>query len=160
MNVRVGIGFDAHSFSKGRKLMLGGIEIPFENGLVGHSDGDVVIHAIMDSLLGAAGLGDKGEHFGSADPDIENIYSILLLNKVSDLLFRNNWLVSNIDVAILAQEPILSPYIDDMAQKISEALKITPKNVNLKVTSTDHLGFIGRTEGLAAYSIALIEAKE
>ena len=156
IDFRVGIGFDSHGLAAGRKLVLGGVTIPHELGLVGHSDGDVVIHAIMDALLGAANLGDKGEHFPSSDPQYKDISSLILLQKVADLLLGNGWRISNVDATMLAQKPRLGPYISEMKERVSGALSVTPERVSIKVTTTDYLGFIGREEGIAACAVASI----
>ena len=159
MNVRVGLGFDAHPLVKGRPLILGGVEVPFEKGLSGHSDGDVVVHALLDALLGAAALGDKGAHFPSSDPDLKNVSSLFLLEKVGSMLASNEWQVVNLDATILAQRPRLGPFIAQMRERIAATLHLEKTRVSLKVTTTDHLGFTGREEGMAAYAVALVEAK-
>ena len=159
MDFRVGIGFDAHSLAPGRRLVLGGAEIPYDRGLVGHSDGDVLAHAIMDALLGAAGLGDKGQHFPSGDPQYRDISSLVLLAKVADLVAANSWRISNVDATMLAQKPKLEPFIQAMKEKTGAALSIPPELVSIKVTSTDHLGFIGREEGMAALAVASLVTK-
>jgi 2-C-methyl-D-erythritol 2,4-cyclodiphosphate synthase len=157
---RVGLGFDAHPLTKDRPLILGGIEIPFEKGLLGHSDGDVLTHAVMDALLGAAGLGDKGAHFPSSDPSLKGISSLILLKRVGALLSGNRWHTINLDATILAQRPRLGPFIGRMRQQIADTLGVPLEKVSLKATTTDHLGFTGREEGMAAWAVALIEAKE
>ena len=157
MAPRVGIGFDAHPLSEDRPLVLGGIRVPFHKGLAGHSDGDVLTHALMDALLGAAGLGDKGVHFPSNDPRYKDISSLLLLSRVAELIRKERWRVSNVDATMLAQSPVLSPFIKDMRNKIAAALSIPQSNVSIKATTTDHLGFVGREEGMAAYAVALLE---
>ena len=159
MNVRVGLGFDAHPLVEGRPLILGGVEVPFEKGLSGHSDGDVVVHALLDALLGAAALGDKGAHFPSSDPDLKNVSSLFLLEKVGSMLASNEWQVVNLDATILAQRPRLGPFIAEMRERIAATLHIEKTRVSLKATSTDYLGFTGREEGMAAYAVALVEAK-
>lgn len=159
MNVRVGLGFDAHPLVEGRPLVLGGVEVPFEKGLSGHSDGDVVVHALLDALLGAAGLGDKGAHFPSSDPDLKNVSSLFLLGKVGSMLASNEWQVVNLDATILAQRPRLGPFIAQMRERIAATLHLEKTRVSLKATTTDYLGFTGREEGMAAYAVALVEAK-
>ncbi|MCZ6866232.1 MAG: 2-C-methyl-D-erythritol 2,4-cyclodiphosphate synthase [Dehalococcoidia bacterium] len=159
MNVRVGLGFDAHPLVEGRPLVLGGVEVPFEKGLSGHSDGDVVVHALLDALLGAAALGDKGAHFPSSDPDLKNVSSLFLLEKVGSMLTSNEWQVVNLDATILAQRPRLGPFIAQMRERIAATLHLEKTRVSLKVTTTDYLGFTGREEGMAAYAVALVEAK-
>jgi 2-C-methyl-D-erythritol 2,4-cyclodiphosphate synthase len=150
---RVGIGFDAHSLDPRRRLILGGVDIPHSLGLVGHSDGDVLTHAVIDALLGAAGRGDKGVHFPSSDPQYKNVSSLLLLAKVASLLGADGWRVSNVDATILAQSPQLGSFIQLMREKTCFALSVSPELVNIKVTSTDYLGFIGREDGIAAIAV-------
>ena len=159
MNVRVGLGFDAHPLVEGRPLVLGGVDIPFEKGLSGHSDGDVVVHALLDALLGAAALGDKGPHFPSSDPDLKNVSSLFLLEKVGSMLASNEWKVVNLDATILAQRPLLAPFMAQMQERIAATLHMEKASVSLKATTTDHLGFTGREEGIAAYAVVLVEAK-
>jgi 2-C-methyl-D-erythritol 2,4-cyclodiphosphate synthase len=156
MEFRVGVGFDAHGLAEGRRLVLGGVTIPYHLGLAGHSDGDVLIHAIMDALLGAAGLGDKGEHFPSSDPQYKDISSLLLLTKVAHLLAHKSWRIANVDATMLAQRPRLGPFISAMKEQTSAALSIAPERVSIKVTTTDYLGFVGREEGIAACAVASI----
>lgn len=156
IDIRVGIGFDAHGLAAGRRLMLGGVEVPHDRGLVGHSDGDVLSHAIMDALLGAGDLGDKGTHFPSEDPQYKDISSLVLLTKVAGLLDAQRWRVSNVDATMLAQKPRLAPFLPAMKELICEALAITPGQVSIKVTTTDYMGFIGREEGIAAWAVAAI----
>ena len=154
---RVGIGFDAHPLVPGRRLVLGGLEVPFHKGLEGHSDGDVLVHAIMDALLGAAGLGDKGAHFPSGDPSYKDVSSLILLSKVCDLIGTAGWRIVNVDATMLAQRPVLGPLMEGMKQKIGTALSTSESSVSIKATTTDHLGFVGREEGMAAYAVALLE---
>lgn len=153
---RVGIGFDAHELSAGRRLVLGGVAVPFERGLVGHSDGDVLVHAVMDALLGAANLGDKGQHFPAGDERYRDISSLLLLRQIGDLLAANRWQVNNIDATMLAQQPRLGPFLPAMRENMAAALSIDPEQVSVKVTTTDHLGFTGREEGIAAVAVATL----
>ena len=154
--IRVGIGFDSHPLVPDRRLVLGGVEIPYERGLEGHSDGDVLLHAIMDALLGAANLGDKGTHFPSSDPQYRNILSLLLLERVASLLQESGWRVSNVDATMLAQMPRLGPYVPEMKERTAAALGISPDRVSVKATTTDHLGFVGRSEGIAACAVACV----
>lgn len=153
---RAGIGFDAHALSAERRLVLGGVDIPFDRGLVGHSDGDVLVHAVMDALLGAANLGDKGQHFPSSDEQYRDISSLRLLRQIADLLAANRWQVNNIDATMLAQRPRLGPFIPAMGENMAAALSMAPEQVSVKVTTTDHLGFTGREEGIAAVAVATI----
>lgn len=157
MKFRIGHGFDAHPFTSNRPLMLGGVQVPFKYGLDGHSDGDVVIHASIDALLGAAGLGDKGIYFPSSDPDLKGVSSLKLLETVQSLLNQNEWQVSNLDATIVAQTPRLDRSIAEMRSNIASSLRTDYSKINLKATTTDHLGFTGREEGIAAYAVALIE---
>ena len=157
MTNRIGIGYDAHPLVQGRALVVGGVEIPHPKGLSGHSDGDVLAHAVMDALLGAAGLGDKGTHFPSSDPRYEGASSIGLLADVASLLAGARWRVVNVDATILAQNPRLAPFIDAMKQNIGDAISVPVGNVSVKATTTDHLGFVGREEGMSAYAVALLE---
>ena len=155
--MRVGIGYDAHQLTTGRPLVLGGVEIPFEKGLEGWSDADVVVHAVMDALLGAAALGDIGNHFPPNDPSFKDISSITLLNRVGGLLKRQGWRIGNIDATIIAERPLLRPFITQMKQNISRALSINESEVGIKATTNEGLGFTGRQEGIAAYAVALLE---
>ena len=158
VDTRVGIGFDAHALAPGRRLVLGGVEVPHQRGLVGHSDGDVLVHAIMDALLGAAGLGDKGQHFPSGDPQYKDISSLVLLARVAGMLAARSWRITNVDATMLAQQPRLGPFIPAMQSQTSQALAIAPEQVSIKVTTTDYLGFTGREEGIAAIAVAAIVA--
>ena len=151
---RAGIGFDAHPLVEGRRLVLGGVDVPYHLGLSGHSDGDVLIHAVMDALLGAAGLGDKGVHFPSSDPRFKGISSLVLLAQVGSLVGQAGWRIANVDATMLAQNPRLGPFISTMRQQTSEALSVSPERVSIKVTTTDYMGFIGREEGIAACAVA------
>ena len=155
-DIRVGIGFDSHPLVAGRRLVLGGVEVPHDRGLEGHSDGDVLVHAVMDALLGAASLGDKGTHFPSSDPQYRNILSLLLLERVAALLADSGWRVSNVDATMLAQSPRLGPYIPEMKDRTAASLGISPDRVSVKATTTDHLGFVGRSEGIAAVAVACV----
>ena len=155
--MRVGIGYDAHQITKGRLLILGGVEIPFDKGLEGWSDADVLVHAIMDALLGAAALGDIGSHFPPNDPAYKGISSITLLSSVGGLLRAQGWRVGNIDATIIAERPFLQPFIAQMKQNISRALSISESQVGIKATTNEGMGFTGREEGIAAYAVALVE---
>ncbi len=155
-NIRVGHGVDAHAFSEGRALILGGINIPFEKGLAGHSDADVVIHAIMDALLGAAGLGDIGKHFPNTNAQYKNISSLLLLENVASMIQDRHYYIGNIDVTIIAQEPKINPYVPAMQKVLAPVLKIPVDAISIKATTTEKMGFIGREEGIAAFATALI----
>ena len=157
LTFRVGIGFDSHKLDNGESLVIGGVNIPHTKGLIGHSDGDVLVHAIMDCLLGASGLGDKGSHFPSSDPELRDISSLVLLSKVVDLLDVNRWRITNVDATIIAQKPRLSHFLKDMIELTSKTLLITPEQLSIKVTTTDYMGFIGREEGIAACAVAAIE---
>jgi len=158
--MRVGIGYDAHPLVKGRRLVLGGVEIPFDLGLEGWSDADVVVHSIIDALLGAAALGDIGRHFPSGDPSYQDISSITLLEHTGRMLADNRWRIVNVDATIVVERPLIGPFIDQMRQNIGRALLIDPGQVGLKATTSDGLGFIGRGQGIAAHSVALLEHTE
>ena len=134
--------------------MLGGVTVPHNMGLSGHSDGDVLIHAMMDALLGAAALGDKGAHFPSSDPQYKDISSLILLSSVGDLVRGVGWRISNVDATMLAQNPRLAPFVESMREQSGNALSIPVQRIGIKVTTTDHLGFVGREEGIAAYAVA------
>ena len=157
--MRVGMGYDVHRLVEERPLILGGMEIPWSKGLLGHSDADVLVHAIMDALLGAAGLGDIGSHFPDTNKEYYNISSLLLLEQVRDLLRQKEWLVVNIDAVIMAQKPKMLPHIPNMETHISNALDIDKLCINIKATTTEGLGFVGREEGIAAQAVVLIEKK-
>lgn len=151
--MRVGMGYDVHRLVEGRKLILGGVEIPYEKGLLGHSDADVLIHAIMDALLGAAALGDIGKHFPDTDPRYKGISSVELLKQVAELLDENNYVIENIDATVIAQRPKLRPYMEEMTQNIAGALGIEENRLNLKATTEEGLGFTGNGEGMASQAI-------
>lgn len=155
--MRIGTGYDVHELVKGRRLVLGGIEIPFEKGLLGHSDADVLIHAIMDSILGALALGDIGLLFPDTDMKYKDIDSKILLKKVVEVMKENNFQIGNVDVVVMAQRPKLRPYIDEMRSVISEILLTDIKNVSIKATTTEKLGFVGREEGIAAQAVVILE---
>ena len=155
--LRVGIGWDSHPLVSGRRLILGGVDIPYDKGLSGWSDADVATHAIIDALCGAADLGDIGTLFPSQEPEYKDISSLVLLSKTSELLKAKGFKVVNIDVTIIAQSPRLSPFISTMRKRISQALGVDSTQVTVKATTTNGLGFIGRGEGMAAQSVALIQ---
>ncbi len=154
--MRIGIGYDVHQLVPDRKLWLGGIDIPHTHGLLGHSDADVLLHAICDALLGAAALGDIGQHFPDNDPQYKNIDSKILLSRTNQLLLDHGLRVGNIDSIIVAQKPKLAPYIPQMRQTIAHLLGIDPAQVSVKATTTEHLGFEGRQEGISAHAVALL----
>jgi len=155
--MRVGVGYDTHPLVEGRKLILGGTHIPYDKGLLGHSDADVVIHAIIDALCGAANIGDIGTLFPPGEKEYENISSLVLLSRTGDLLKSQGSSIVNIDVTIIAQHPRIASFIPEMKQRISQSLEIDSKRVTIKATTTNSLGFIGRGEGIAAQSIALLQ---
>lgn len=156
--MRIGFGYDVHQFSPDRKLWLGGIDVPSDKGLLGHSDADVLIHALCDALLGAAGLRDIGYHFpDTKGNEYEGIDSKILLRKVMALLRQNGYQLGNCDCTICAQAPKLSPYIPAMQQCLAQVMEVNVNQVSIKATTTEHLGFVGREEGIAAYAVALIE---
>jgi 2-C-methyl-D-erythritol 2,4-cyclodiphosphate synthase len=156
MNIRTGIGYDVHRLVPARKLFLGGVEIPFHLGLEGHSDADVVLHAICDAILGAAGLGDIGEHFSNTDHQFKDISSIVLLERVYQLMINSGYKLINLDVVVLAQEPKISAYKVKMIECISRVLYVTQDAVNIKATTNEGLGFIGKGEGIASYATVLL----
>jgi len=159
MNIRVGQGFDAHAFCEGRKLILGGVEIPYALGLAGHSDADVLIHAICDALLGAAGLGDIGHHFPDSDPQYAGVDSMKLLTSVMQRLHEQGWQVNNLDATVIAQAPKLAPYIVEMGQRLAATMAVDGGIINIKATTTEKLGFTGRGEGIAAQAIVMLVGK-
>ena len=154
--MRVGMGYDVHRLVKGRKLILGGVEVPYTHGLLGHSDADVLVHAVMDALLGAAALRDIGRHFPDNDPAYEGASSIGLLRQVGKMLEERMYLIENIDATVIAQQPKLLPYIDTMVENIAEALHLEKDQVNVKATTEEGLGFTGAGEGIAAQAITLL----
>ena len=155
--MRVGMGYDVHRLTEGRDLILGGVKIPYEKGLLGHSDADVLIHAVMDALLGAAALGDIGRHFPDTDPMYKGISSIRLLEHVGRLLEEERYLVENIDATIIAQRPKMLPHIESMRKNIAEALGISADQVNIKATTEEGLGFTGTGEGISSQAVCLLE---
>ena len=158
--MRVGMGYDVHKLTEGRKLILGGVDILWEKGLLGHSDADVLIHAVMDALLGAAALGDIGKHFPDTDPAYKGISSIKLLVHVADLLRENGYEVGNIDATVIAQKPKMAPHIPQMRRNMAEALGISESKLNIKATTEEGLGFTGREEGIASQAICLLTVKQ
>lgn len=156
--MRIGMGYDVHRLTADRKLILGGVEIPYEKGLLGHSDADVLLHAIMDALLGAAALGDIGKHFPDSDPAYQGISSVKLLEHVGGLLEEHLFLIENIDATIIAQAPKMRPHIDAMRQKIADALQIEVSQVNVKATTEEGLGFTGTGEGISAQAVCMLSS--
>ena len=154
--MRIGMGYDVHRLVEDRKCIIGGVEIPYEKGLLGHSDADVLLHAIMDALLGAAALGDIGKHFPDTDPAYKGASSMKLLERVGELLEENMFLVENIDATIIAQAPKMRPYIDIMRENIARALKIEVSQVNVKATTEEGLGFTGSGEGISSQAICML----
>ena len=154
--MRVGTGYDVHKLAGGRNLILGGVEIPYEKGLSGHSDADVVVHAIMDALLGAAALRDIGYHFPDSDPAYQGVSSLKLLEKVGEMLEEKLYLVENIDATIVAQRPRLRPYLDQMAENVASVLHLESDQVNIKATTEEGLGFTGAMEGIAASAVCAL----
>lgn len=159
MTIRSGIGFDVHPLVENRPLFLGGIEIPYERGLAGHSDGDGLIHAVIDAILGAVALGDIGTHFPSSDDRFKGIASTELLSETLDVVEQTDWRVIFVDATILAERPILAPHMSDIRRSLAAALQLPADGVNVKATTTDGLGFIGRSEGIGALAIATVERK-
>lgn len=160
MNIRIGHGFDVHAFAAGRRLVIGGVEIPHELGLAGHSDADVLLHAICDALLGAAGLGDIGRHFPDTDARYKGIDSRELLREVVARLAAEGWRAGNVDATIIAQAPRMAPHIAQMREHIAADLGVAVASVNVKATTTERLGFTGRGEGIAAEAVCLIQRTE
>ena len=156
MGIRIGTGYDVHILKEGRKLIIGGVEIPYEKGLLGHSDADVLTHAVMDSMLGAAALGDIGRHFPDNDDSFKNICSITLLKKTSELLKENGFSVNNIDATIVAQRPKMAPYIEKMRKNIADAINTDIKNISIKATTTEGLGFEGEGKGISAQAVCTV----
>jgi len=155
--MRIGHGYDAHRFGADRPLVLGGVSVPYDQGLLAHSDGDVLIHALCDALLGAAGLGDIGRHFPDTSKDYENIDSRILLRKVIALLQEKSLRVGNVDVTVIAQRPKLASFIPAMRKNLAADLQVNEEQVNIKATTTEGMGFTGRGEGIAAHAVALLE---
>lgn len=159
-HMRIGHGYDVHRLVEGRKLILGGVEVPYAKGLLGHSDADVLLHAISDAILGAIGEGDIGRHFPDTDPAFKGADSIKLLQHVMGLADAKGYRIGNVDATVVAQRPKLAPFIQQMRQNIARALATDDDRVNVKATTTEELGFAGRGEGIAAYGVALLERKE
>lgn len=155
--LRIGHGYDVHAFAEGRKCIIGGVDIPYEKGLLGHSDADVLLHAVSDSLLGAASLGDIGKHFPDTDPQFKGADSLVLLENVVELIHSKGYKVNNIDATVIAQAPKMAPHIEAMRQNIAGALQIDVDCVNVKATTEEKLGFTGRKEGISAHCVCLIE---
>ena len=156
---RIGNGYDVHRLIEGRKLILGGVDIPHGLGLDGHSDADVLCHALCDSLLGASGAGDLGKYFSDTDDKWKDVSSLLILEKTGGIIYKRGYQIANIDTTIVAQQPKLAPHIEAMTLNIARTLKVNSDQVNVKATTTEHLGFAGREEGIAAYGIVLLQAK-
>ena len=155
--MRIGTGYDVHRLTEGRKLVLCGVEIPFEKGLLGHSDADVAVHAVMDALLGAAALGDIGQHFPDTDPSYEGISSLELLRRVGEMLEERLYLIGNIDCTVIAERPKLRPYIDEMRKNVADALCLEEDRVSVKATTEEGLGFSGKGEGIAAQAVCCLQ---
>ncbi len=155
-DIRIGHGYDVHRLVEGRKLIMGGVEIDYEKGLLGHSDADVLLHAIMDALLGALGLGDIGKHFPDSDPRYSGIDSTLLASHIYELMLEAGYTVGNIDATVIAQAPKLAPFLPQMKEKIAEIYHIAPERVNVKATTEEKLGFTGSGEGIAAHAVCLV----
>ncbi len=155
--MRIGHGFDAHKFAQGRKLIIGGVDIPYEKGLLAHSDGDVLIHALVDALLGAAGLGDIGKHFPDTDMAYKDMDSRILLRKTTALLKESRYKLVNVDVTVIAQAPKLNPHIAAMMQNLCEDLHAEPQQLNIKATTTEGMGYIGRGEGISVHAVVLLQ---
>ena len=157
--MRIGQGYDVHRLAEGRKLIIGGVDIPYNMGLDGHSDADVLLHAVSDALLGAAALGDIGKHFPDTDPSYKDADSMKLLERVGDLLADRGYSVNNIDATIVAQAPKMAPYIESMRENIAKALRIEVSQVNVKATTEEKLGFTGQGQGISSHAVALIESR-
>lgn len=157
MTTRTGIGVDVHPLAEGRRLVLGGVEVPYHLGLDGHSDGDVLAHAVIDAMLGAAGLGDIGDHFPPGDPQYRGIDSLVLVARTVAILAARRWRATYVDATIVAQQPKLKPHLGRMSEKLASALGMACEDVNVKATTTDGLGFTGRSEGIASLAVATVE---
>jgi 2-C-methyl-D-erythritol 2,4-cyclodiphosphate synthase len=157
MKIKVGFGFDVHQLQEGRKLILGGVDIPHVKGALGHSDADVVIHALCDALLGAAGLKDIGYYFPDTDAAFKNIDSTILLARVIELLDERNYSVGNADISLVLEQPKIKPHIDLMKERLAPILKISTEDISIKATTNEKLGYVGREEGVAAYAVVLIQ---
>lgn len=157
--MKIGIGYDVHALTDNRDLVLGGVKIPFEKGLLGHSDADVLIHAIMDAIIGAMSLGDIGKHFPDTDEKYKGVSSLILLKEVRGLMERQQYSIGNIDSVIIAQQPKMAPYIDQMKKNICSVLELSLDQLNIKATTEERLGFTGRGEGIASESVVLLNKK-
>jgi len=157
--MKIGIGYDVHAFEKGRKLIIGGVEIAHNKGLAGHSDADVLIHSIMDAIIGALGLGDIGKHFPDTDLKYKGVSSLKLLEFVYELMNARNFEIGNIDSVIVAQKPKMLPYIQDMKKNLSNVLNTDELNINIKATTTEKLGFEGREEGISSQAVVILKSK-
>ncbi|MBR5528321.1 MAG: 2-C-methyl-D-erythritol 2,4-cyclodiphosphate synthase [Clostridia bacterium] len=157
--IRIGHGYDVHRFAEGRKLILGGVDIPYEKGLLGHSDADVLVHALMDALLGAMALGDIGKHFPDTDGAFKDIDSLILLKKVCDLMNENGYTLGNADCTVIAQAPKLSPHISAMRENIARTMGCDISQINVKATTEEKLGFTGRMEGISSHAVCIINKK-
>lgn len=155
--MRIGFGYDVHCLTENRKLILGGVQIPYEKGLLGHSDADVLLHSISDALLGALALGDIGKHFPDTDPKYKGADSLILLKNVYSLIKEKGYIIQNIDSTICAQSPKMAPHIDKMRENIATALECDVDCISVKATTTEHLGFVGKGEGISAYSVCLLK---
>ena len=155
--LRIGHGYDVHKLVECRRLVLGGVDIPYEKGLLGHSDADVLLHAISDSLLGAVALGDIGKHFPDTDETYKNADSLVLLTKVNEIIKSAGYCISNVDATVIAQAPKLAPHIEQMRKNIAKALSTSIENVSVKATTEEHLGFTGRGEGISAHAVCIVE---
>lgn len=158
MPMRIGMGYDVHRLVDGRKLVLGGVDIPFKKGLLGHSDADVLVHSVCDALLGAAGMGDIGQHFPDTDQTYKDMISLKMLAKVCNMIRSQGFYIENIDSTILAEEPRMAPYREEIKKNIAKTVEIDSKRINIKATTTEGLGLFGKGEGIGAMSVALIEA--
>lgn len=159
LEFRVGHGYDVHRLSEGRKMILGGVEIPYDKGLFGHSDADVLVHAIMDAILGAAALGDIGRHFPDSSDEFRGASSLLLLSRVKRLIEERNFSIVNVDATLVIQSPKIAPYIAQMSRNVSEILEIEEGRINIKATTEEHLGFTGNGEGVSAHAVAMLKNK-
>lgn len=160
IKLKIGFGYDVHQLVEDRKLIIGGVDIPFEKGLLGHSDADVLVHSIMDSILGALALGDIGKHFPDTDDKYKDISSIHLLANVYELMNELGYSIGNIDATIVAQRPKIAPYIESMKKIIADVLHMPINSINIKATTTEWLGFVGREEGISSYSVCLLQKNE
>lgn len=158
MKIRVGYGYDVHAFAEGQALMLGGVEIPHSRGLKGHSDADVLLHAVTDALLGALALGDIGMHFPDTDPAWEGVDSAELLSEVVQMVNDRGWVVVNVDATVVAEQPKIRPHVDGIRERMAGLLRLNPDEVSVKATTSEQMGFVGREEGIVAHAMALLES--